>query len=185
MKRYIVIVSLLLMSLLLTACDLEAVLDDPSTSAVNETDVDWLVRVSRIPNGETGQVTRVIDGDTIDVNINGEVLRVRYVGVNTPERDEACYSEATNANKTLVEGQTVRLERDTSDTDQYGRLLRYVYVDDVFVNATLIKQGYGEAVRYNPDNREHSYFIDLEKEATNAGRNCHPTGIFDDGTYNR
>lgn len=184
MKRYFAIFLLVFM-LVLTACDLEIALDAPNNSSTGTTDSDWVVTVDRIPNGETGRVTRVIDGDTIDVNINGEVYRVRYVGVNTPERDEACYAEATNANKTLVEGQTVRLERDTSDTDQYGRLLRYIYVDDVFVNATLIKQGYGEAVRYNPDNREHSYFVDLEKEATNAGRNCHPTGIFDDGTYNR
>lgn len=177
------VVFLMVILFTLSACDLENMVSDSPTTG--GTDADWIVKVNRVPNGETGRVTRVIDGDTIDVNIDGEVLRVRYVGVNTPERDEACYSDATNANRTLVEGKTVRLERDTSDTDQYGRLLRYIYVDDVFVNATLIRQGYGETVRYNPDNREHSYFIDLEKEATNAGRNCHPTGIFDDGTYNR
>ncbi|HEX3053997.1 MAG TPA: thermonuclease family protein, partial [Aggregatilineaceae bacterium] len=88
--------------------------------------------------GETGKVVDIIDGDTIDVRISGEVYRVRYIGVNTPERDDDCYAEATNANADLVEGQTVTLERDVSDTDQYGRLLRYVYVGDTFVNAALV-----------------------------------------------
>lgn len=140
------------------------------------------------PDGATGemaQVTRVIDGDTIDVRIDGATYRVRYVGVNTPERDEPCYRDATAANAALVEGQTVRLVRDVSDTDRFDRLLRYVYVGDVLVNAQLIARGYGEVVSYPPDTRFFEYFRDLEIEAAAAGRGCHPTGIFDDGTYTR
>lgn len=136
-------------------------------------------------SGETGRVVRVIDGDTIDVEVNGETIRVRYVGMNTPERDEPCYQEATDANRRLVEGKTVRLERDTSDTDRYDRPLRYVYVGDTFVNWELVEDGYAEAVLYEPDDRYYEDFLRLESQATLANRGCHPTGIFDDGSTRR
>jgi micrococcal nuclease len=135
--------------------------------------------------GEIGQVSRVIDGDTIDVVINGEEKRVRYVGVNTPERDEVCYSDATAANRRMVEGQTVRLVKDVSETDRYGRLLRLIYVGDTFVNRELVAQGYAEAVLYNPDDGFHDEFVQLEREAIREQRGCHPTGIFDDGSTTR
>lgn len=134
---------------------------------------------------QTGQVVRVIDGDTIDVRIAGEVLRVRYIGVNTPERDEPCYAEATAANSALVANQTVRLLRDQSETDPFGRLLRYVYVGSTFVNRELVVQGYAEAVLYPPDDAHWQEFRDLEIAAAQAGRGCHPTGVFDDGSYTR
>lgn len=134
---------------------------------------------------ETARVVRVIDGDTIDVDLNGQRTRIRYVGVNTPERDEVCYQEAMNANRALVEGQTVRLVRDASNTDRYDRLLRFVYVGDTFVNAELVKQGYAEAVLYEPDDGFHDEFVEYERQAARAGRGCHPTGIFDDGSTTR
>lgn len=136
-------------------------------------------------DGEVGRVLSVIDGDTIDVDLNGDTVRVRYVGINTPERDEVCYSDATRANRALVERQTVRLITDVSDTDRFGRLLRYVYVDDTLVNEQLIVEGWGEAVRYDPDVRFYDRFVQLEQEAARAGRGCHPTGIFDDGSTTR
>src|SRR3954462_11402726 len=80
-----------------------------------------------VPAGQAAQVTRVIDGDTIDVEMSGVSYRVRYIGMNTPERDEACYQEAKDANAVLVSGKTVTLVKDTSETDVYGRLLRYIY----------------------------------------------------------
>ena len=88
---------------------------------------DPTVIPSPAAGGETARVTYVIDGDTIDVRIGTEIYRVRYVGVNTPERDEPCYNDATRANAVLVDDQVVTLVRDVSDTDKYGRLLRYVY----------------------------------------------------------
>ncbi len=136
-------------------------------------------------SGETGLVTRVIDGDTIDVNLNGDTVRVRYVGVNTPERDEPCYADATAANEALVLGQSVRLEIDQSDTDRFDRLLRYVYVGDTFVNESLVSQGFAEAVLYNPDDREFDNFRQLEQNAARQGLGCHDTGIFDDNTDTR
>lgn len=135
--------------------------------------------------GETGRVVDVIDGDTIDVDINGTVYRVRYVGVNTPERDEVCYALATQANASLVENQTVILVADASNTDRYDRLLRYVYVGTVFVNEGLVNGGYAEAVEYPPDTRYTAYFRELEVSAAQGGRGCHPTGIFDDGSMTR
>jgi micrococcal nuclease len=135
-----------------------------------------------LSRAETATVTQVIDGDTIDVRMNGATYRVRYVGVNTPERDEACYSEARAANVALVNGQQIRMLRDQSDTDQYGRLLRYIFVGERFVNAELIANGWAEAVEYAPDRRFTADFRRLEREATATGAGCHPTGIFDDGS---
>lgn len=135
--------------------------------------------------GETARVVQVIDGDTIDVNLNGEQVRVRYVGVNTPERDQSCYSEARAANSSMVSGQNVTLLRDTSDTDQYGRLLRYVYVGDTFVNEQLVRDGWAELVVYQPDDQYADDFRTLEQQAARAGLGCHPSGIFDDGSYTR
>lgn len=129
-------------------------------------------------DGEIGRVTRVIDGDTIDVRIGTEIYRVRYVGVNTPERDEPCYEDATAANAALVDDQVVTLVRDVSDTDRYGRLLRYVYVGDVFVNARLVANGYAEAGYYPPDTVYSDYFEDLEAGARREQLGCHPTGVF-------
>jgi micrococcal nuclease len=134
---------------------------------------------------ETGRVIQIIDGDTIDVDINGSSFRVRYVGINTPERGEPCYDDATNANARLVSGQIVGLVRDHSNTDQYGRLLRYIYVGGTFVNRELITGGYAEAVKYGSDDRHWAEFVALERAAASAGRGCHPTGIFDDGSDTR
>ena len=136
-------------------------------------------------SGDTARVVRVIDGDTIDVTLNGQEARVRYVGVNTPERDESCYSEASAANRALVNGQTVTLVRDVSETDRYGRLLRYVYVGDTFVNQQLVADGWAEVVVYPRDDANAGAFRSLEQQAAQANRGCHPTGIFNDGSYTR
>jgi endonuclease YncB( thermonuclease family) len=135
--------------------------------------------------GEQAVVTSVTDGDTIEVQINGVGYRVRYVGVNTPERDEACYRDARDFNASLVQGRTVTLTRDVANTDRYGRLLRYVYADGVFVNEQLILNGYAETVQYDRDRQFFDYFVGLEQQAAAAGRGCHATGLFNDGDYTR
>jgi len=105
------------------------------------------------------KVIRVIDGDTIELE-NGE--KVRYIGIDTPETvnpntSVECYGqESSNKNKELVEGKLVKLEKDISEIDKYGRLLRYVYVNDVFVNDYLVRQGYANASSYPPDQRKQS-----------------------------
>ena len=111
-------------------------------------------------------VTRIIDGDTIELE-NGQ--KVRYIGMDTPESGD-CYAwEATQRNRELVLGQWVRLVKDISETDRYGRLLRYVYVgsgpSEVFVNAELVRQGYALAYTYPPDVAFASLFVQLQQEA--------------------
>ena len=119
---------------------------------------------------DTATVTRVIDGDTIVIDTG---QRVRYIGIDTPEVHpvpEAWGAEAWQANRNLVEGKIIRLERDVTETDKYGRLLRYVYVDDILVNAELVKLGLAEAKAYPPDTRYHDMLEQLEEEARQAGR---------------
>jgi micrococcal nuclease len=95
-------------------------------------------------------VLDVIDGDTIQVDMNGVHEKVRYLGIDTPEMTAADPSEAKLAlkhNKDLIDGKTVYLYRGDSDRDQYGRLLRFVIVGDTFVNDDLVKSGL--ATSYN------------------------------------
>lgn len=116
------------------------------------------------------KVVKIMDGDTIDVSLNGKIYRVRYIGIDTPEIGEPFYQEATNKNSELVGGKTVKLERDVSETDKYGRLLRYVYVGDLFVNAELARSGYARAITYQPDVRFQSFLESMEQEAKQALR---------------
>ena len=115
-------------------------------------------------------MTYVFDGDTIEVELDGRTYRLRYIGVDTPEREEPFYQEALDFNRDLVEGQTVTLVRDVSETDQYGRLLRYVYLDDgTFVNAAVIRQGMGRLVTFPPDVAQTENLTRLQEEARQAG----------------
>lgn len=122
---------------------------------------------------ETHLVTMVIDGDTILLD-NGE--SVRYLGVDAPEthhpsRGLECYGpEATNRNEELVGGKRVRLEADQTDRDHYGRLLRYVYVGDVFINAVLVEEGYAYSSFFPPDTKHYDDLLALELDAEEAGR---------------
>ncbi len=123
------------------------------------------------PGGDEGLVNRVIDGDTIEVTFpNGRVEKVRYIGVNAPELDQVFGKEARDYNQTLVGGKKVKLKRDVSDRDRYGRLLRYVYVDSLFINAALVREGYASCATYPPDVSYSTYFLQLEREARNEQR---------------
>ena len=134
---------------------------------------------------EIGTVARVIDGDTIDVVIDGRNIRIRYLQMNTPERDEPCYREANERNAELVAGKTVRLVPDTELVDRYDRWLRYVYVGDVSVSRVLVEEGLAEVVLYPPNDAHYDEFVALEQAAALAGLGCHQTGIFDDGSTTR
>jgi len=125
---------------------------------------------THIHGEEKGTVMKVIDGDTIVLD-NGEV--VRYIGIDTPEISVPvtaleCYGpEATDKNKELVEGKQVRLARDIKNRDRYGRLLRYVYVDnsDIFVNLDLVKEGYARTLKIYPN---ISYAQEIEMAVAGA-----------------
>jgi len=117
------------------------------------------------------RVKTVIDGDTIELE---DGRRLRYIGIDTPEtkypsQPIECFGQgAYEKNKTLVEGKEVRLEKDVSETDKYGRLLRYVYVDEIMINELLVKEGYANATSYPPDIKYQDLFRKAEQEAREA-----------------
>ena len=113
---------------------------------------------------EIAYVTRVIDGDSIEVLLDGVQEQVRYIGVNTPEyysdeRDAAV--AATALNRQLVEGRYVLLVRDVSDRDKFERLLRYVFTERDFVNYRLVQEGAAEARNYPPDTICGEYLLSV------------------------
>jgi micrococcal nuclease len=131
-----------------------------------------LLAVSLLPlacrePSDTAKVTKVIDGDTIIIEGG---YHVRYIGIDAPESGEFYYLEAKQINEGLVAGKNVRLERDISDKDSYGRLLRYVYIGDNFANAEIVRQGCAWAVAYPPDVKYQIYLEAMEKEARQSKR---------------
>jgi len=110
------------------------------------------------------KVTRVIDGDTIVIDTS---QHVRYIGMNTPEIETGeCYAaQASEINKNLVLGKTVKLEKDVSETDKYGRLLRFVYVDDIFVDDYLVENGFAKIMTVPPDIDFKDQFLQSEEYA--------------------
>jgi micrococcal nuclease len=110
------------------------------------------------------KVLRVIDGDTIVID-GGQ--KVRYIGMNTPEVEtNDCFAnEATKANKDLVLGKEIHLEKGISETDKYGRLLRYVYVGEQFVNDELVKNGFAKVETVQPNVKYKDEFISSQNYA--------------------
>lgn len=114
-------------------------------------------------------VQGVIDGDTFKL-IDGTT--VRLIGIDAPEAGEICSAEATQKLTSLIAGETVYLEKDVSETDIYGRLLRYVYVNDIFVNLDLVYYGYAYDASYPPDVAYASQLTDAEQDAIDNYRGC-------------
>lgn len=122
-------------------------------------------------------VLRVVDGDTIDVNINGTKERVRLIGINTPEtvdpkRSVQCYGpEASKHMHELLAGKSVSLEQDplAGDRDKYGRLLRHVFFDGQDINAEEIKDGY--AFEYTYQHKPYTHQAEYKKLQDEAKQN--------------
>ncbi len=139
-------------------------------------------------------VTKIIDGDTVQVSENGlpdgPKKTVRYIGIDTPETVKPnspveCFGkEASSKNAELVLGKFIRLERDVSDTDRYGRWLRYAYVtgtslrasatsatsaepgsSEIFINLALVREGYASASAYPPDTKYQDELKAAERSA--------------------
>lgn len=125
------------------------------------------------PTKFKAKVTQVIDGDTIQIE-DGQ--KVRYIGIDTPEtvhpsEPVQCFGkQASEKNKELVGGKIVYLEKDVSETDKYGRLLRYVWVGDIFVNDYLVRQGYAQSSTYPPDVKYQDQFLQAQREARENNR---------------
>jgi len=107
-------------------------------------------------------VKEVVDGDTIILSDNS---RVRLIGINTPERGMYFYGEAREVLEGMILGKEVVLEKDISEVDKYGRLLRYVYMDDLFVNLEMVKRGFANAYTYPPDEKYTEKFLAAERYA--------------------
>lgn len=128
---------------------------------------------------ERARVLRVVDGDTIRIDRGQGSEALRYIGIDTPEtvRPDAPVEwmgvEAAESNRTLVEGREVVLERDVSDADPFGRLLRYVWLEQgtgwLMVNLELVARGYASAVTYPPDLRWTDELRDAQAAARDAG----------------
>ena len=123
----------------------------------------------------TAQVVRVVDGDTIEVALDGGTDDVRYIGVDTPETVKPgepvqCYGpEASGFNHELVDGETVRLVFDRELRDVYDRLLAYVYVGNRFVNAALVRGGYARTLEIPPNTSRAGRLAALEQRAGERG----------------
>ncbi len=128
--------------------------------------------------GSVGRVVRVVDGDTIHVELDGRREKVRYIGVDTPESVKPgtavqCFGKRASAfNHRLVGGERVRLVLDAEPRDRYGRLLAYVYRvrDGRFVNALLVRRGYAQPLTIPPNVAHAEEFRALAATARRAGR---------------
>lgn len=136
-----------------------------------------LLPISRLPSptsvifhskSEYEMVSRVVDGDTIEL-ADGRIIR--YIGIDTPETKHPkkaimCFGkEASEKNRQLVEGRFVKLQTDVSDKDRYGRFLRYVWIEDTFVNDYLVSEGYAQTATFPPDVRYADLFIKSQTKA--------------------
>jgi micrococcal nuclease len=132
----------------------------------------------RAGDGTTARVARVVDGDTIRVELSSGEEAVRYIGIDTPESVKPgtpveCFAKrASEFNERLVEGERVRLVRDVEERDRYGRLLAYVYRarDGLFVNAELVRRGYATVATFPPNVAHERDFRRLARRARMSGR---------------
>lgn len=136
---------------------------------------------TKTPNtvGTFYEVTRVVDGDTIHIKMNGNDETVRFIGINTPETVDPrtpvqCFGkEASNRMKELADGKIVKLEYDDSQSvrDIYGRLLAYVYLEDgEMLNRKMIAEGYAYEYTYMTPYKYQKEFRDLQNLARMSGR---------------
>lgn len=143
----------------------------PTPTAVPTSQPEQLgtsVENTQVSRGVKATITNVIDGDTVKIE-TGET--VRYIGIDTPEivhpsKPVQCYAkEASEKNKELVEGKVVELEKDVSEKDKYGRLLRYIWLGDNLVNEQLVRDGYAYASSYPPDIKYQDKFTEAQRLA--------------------
>ena len=131
------------------------------------------------PNGKSdlGKIADVIDGDTVDIDINGRTERVRLIGVNTPETKHPtkpieCFGPEASAYLTqlLPKGTAVRIERDVEARDRYGRMLLYLYLgsNDLFINLDLVARGYGTPMSIEPNTFHRNDFVRAAAQAEAA-----------------
>ncbi|MCT1608045.1 thermonuclease family protein [Nesterenkonia massiliensis] len=136
-------------------------------------------------DGQSAEVVSIVDGDTLVVDIDGTQERVRLLNIDTPESVhphqpvECLGPESTQRMQELVSpGEELRLEFDEDLRDRYERLLAAVYVEDLFINEQMAREGFGEPAYYAPNDRFLSQIEDAWAEAEAAGE-----GLFADGLH--
>lgn len=126
-------------------------------------------------NRITAKVTRVVDGDTIEVQIGNKKETVRMILVDTPETKkpntpiQPFGPEASKFTKDTLEGKEVKLEKDVSERDKYGRLLMYVWLGDQMFNEMLLEKGLARVAVFPPDVKYVDKFREIQKKAQEAG----------------
>lgn len=126
-------------------------------------------------SGDTVVVSRIIDGDTIDVERSGETVRVRLLNIDTPEKGECLFNDATEHLSGLIApGDRVTLIYDVERQDRYGReLAGVVTADGTFVNEVMVADGFARAVEYEPNTRFTRQMQDAETQAKSAHTGIH------------
>ena len=144
------------------------IINPPVPSSIIPTKTVLIYADETILKWETARVKHVFDGDTVELT---DGRRVRLIGIDSPEvahenQKEQCFArQAKDVTVELLSQQEIGMEKDVSDTDKYGRLLRYIYSDGVFINEFLIRQGFAKALNIPPDTKYSSEFKIAELEA--------------------
>ena len=112
------------------------------------------------------RVSEVIDGDTFKIGVQS----IRMIGIDSPEIGEPCSLEAKEKLEEMIIGKEIRLEKDVTEKDEYGRLLRYVYVDNLFINAEMIRLGLARVEEIKPNVKYSDLFLETENKARKASR---------------
>lgn len=132
------------------------------------------------------KVVSVIDGDTIKINYNSSAKKVRLIGIDTPEsvspnkeKNSIYGKEASEYTKNRLEGKDIFIEFDVQETDKYGRLLAYVYLEDgTMYNKELIEKGYAQVATYPPNVKYVEEFKQIQEQARNNKVGFWSTNIF-------
>ncbi|WP_096153304.1 thermonuclease family protein [Bacillus sp. FJAT-45066] len=174
MNKFVTVL-LLSFTLFLSGCNASNFITDSEhfESAFNKEEEKSEQEYNRI----TVPVTRVIDGDTIRVEINGTEERIRFLLIDTPEMNHGNYEEpqpfgeeATKFVEDMLKGGEVELELDVSERDRYGRILAYLYVDGESVQEELLRNGLARvAYIFPPNTRYVDNFLAIQEEAKNEG----------------
>jgi len=157
--------------------------DTENTLGVFTTKAPLITSVAETDDGEIEskdghQVIKVVDGDTMDVDIDGKIERLRLIGIDTPEtvdprKEVQCFGkEASNKAKELLEGKFVTLESDETQStrDKYKRLLVYVFVDGVNFNKFMIEEGYAYEYTYDSAYKYQSEFKEAQVNAQSLNK---------------
>jgi micrococcal nuclease len=119
------------------------------------------------PNLTSVLVTKIIDGDTIEIQRN---QKIRLIGIDTPESGNCYFDESKNFLSNLILNKQIKLEIDVSETDKYQRLLRYIYLDNILINDYLVSQGYAKIYTVPPDIKYQKLFQESQNLARNENR---------------